>query len=121
MAATRYGWTWIEGEDDQQGDSWIEVGPLDEHGYLSGDELAVIVCRNYEQVRAAHPEWIEAKERAALHIVSALNLHAALAEETASLPRMRERAGDAEDDDAIGLIDLIAEHLGVELPAEDDD
>jgi hypothetical protein len=75
----RYGWAWIEGEDDDAGNSWIQIGPLDhtEYGTFQSDEMAVIMCRNYERVRSDHPEWIEWKERDAQKIVDALNAHSA--------------------------------------------
>jgi hypothetical protein len=68
----RYGWTWIEGDDEQEGDSWIHIGPFEDDGALA-DEMATILCRNYEQVKREHPEWIAVKERAAQTIVDALN------------------------------------------------
>lgn len=72
---TRYGWTWFGAEDDpdERGTGWIEVGPLDEDGYLSGDAVCEIICRDFERVRVEHPDWIEGKERDAAMIVDALN------------------------------------------------
>jgi hypothetical protein len=71
-----YGWTWFGPEDDpdERGTGWIEIGRLDENGNLGGDPICEIICRNFEQVKAEHPEWIEAREKQAEHIVRALNL-----------------------------------------------
>lgn len=75
MTADRwYTWTWIDGEDDEAGNAWIQISDLD------GEEYAVIMCRNVESVRADHPEWISQKENAARHICEALNFHASHAE-----------------------------------------
>lgn len=72
----QYGWTWIEGEDDDEGTSWITIQPLSDDGQtLSGDEMAVIICRNYAAVEREHPEWIEHKEDTARQIVAALNYY----------------------------------------------
>lgn len=71
---SKYGWTWIEGEDDDTGDSWIQIGQLDKDGHLS-EEMAIIMCRDYEQVKREHPEWIENKEGDAGLIVDALNFY----------------------------------------------
>lgn len=73
----RYGWGWIEGEDDDAGTDWISIEPLVVEGgeeILAGDEMAVIICRDADRVRREHPEWIEGKERTATLIVNALNL-----------------------------------------------
>jgi hypothetical protein len=67
---TDYGWSWIEGEDDNEGETWIEIAHL-------GEEIAVIICRDYETVKRDHPEWIAQKERDATMIVRALNRQAA--------------------------------------------
>jgi hypothetical protein len=72
----KYGWTWIEGEDDDAGNSWIQIGELEVDGYsgyVMGEEMAIVMCRNFERVKYEHPEWIEQKERDAQLIVDALN------------------------------------------------
>lgn len=71
-----WGWTWIEGEDDEAGNSWIQIGPLEDDGdgiLVQPEEVAVIMCRDFDRVKAEHPEWIAAKERDAERIVAALN------------------------------------------------
>lgn len=75
----KYGWTWIEGEDDETGNSWIQIGPLE--GEYQSEELATIMCRNYEKVKVENPQWIEQKEKDAQRIVDALNLYE-MAQET---------------------------------------
>ena len=67
-----FGWTWIDGEDDNAGNAWIQISPL-EDGIYASDEMAIIMCRNYERVRVEHPEWIENMEFEAQTIVDALN------------------------------------------------
>lgn len=72
-----WGWTWIDGEDDEAGNAWIQIGPLEDDGHgnvVQSDEVATIMCRNIEQVRAEHPERIVQKEWEARLIVNALNL-----------------------------------------------
>lgn len=73
--STRYGWTWYLPADDpdERGSGWISIETLDEDGSLSGDEIAVVMCRNYDAVLAEHPEWISDKEAAAQLIVDVLN------------------------------------------------
>lgn len=75
---TKFGWTWFGPEDDpdERGTGRISIEPLDEEGFLSGEEIAVIICRDYERVKAEHPEWIAAKEKCAELIVRALNEYA---------------------------------------------
>ena len=70
-----YAWTWFEPQDssDDDGTGWISVEPLNLDGTLSGDEVCVIICRNYESVRRDHPDWITHKEADAQFIVDALN------------------------------------------------
>lgn len=71
----RYGWGWIDGEDDELGNAWIQISTLDEQSYLE-EEMAVIMCRDVERVRREHPEWIAQKEAEAKIIVDALNARA---------------------------------------------
>lgn len=67
----RYGWGWIDGEDDDAANKWIQISPLDEAGNLE-EEMAVIMCRNFDKVQREHPEWIAEKERIANKICAAL-------------------------------------------------
>lgn len=69
---TTYGWVWIDGEDDDEGKSWIQIGPIEDSNALV-EEMAVIICRNYERTLRDHPEWIRNKERDAQTICDALN------------------------------------------------
>jgi len=74
-----YGWTWYLPEDDpdERGTAWISIEPLEIDGdmeVMSGDEIAVIMCRNYDQVKVEHPDWIANDEKNAELICSALNL-----------------------------------------------
>jgi hypothetical protein len=75
----QFGWAWIEGEDDEAGNEWAQIGPLDEDGSQS-EEMAVIMCRDAARVRAEHPEWITRIENDAVRIVAALNRSAARGE-----------------------------------------
>ena len=70
--SARYGWGWIDGEDDREGDHWIQISELDEDGNL-GDELAVIMLRNAEESERKFPGITRQRERAARMIVGALN------------------------------------------------
>ena len=67
MGFTCYTWVWIDGEDDNEGDSWIQIS------YPDGEEMAVVMCRDFETVKREHPEWIDQKQNAANQIVTALN------------------------------------------------
>ena len=69
-----YGWTWIDGEDAEAENKWIQIS------YPDGEEMATIMCRNFETVERDHPEWIAQKETAASEIVAALNFSDANAE-----------------------------------------
>ncbi len=66
--STEYGWSWIDGEDDNEGESWIEIS-------CDGEEIAVIICRDYKTVAKEHPEWLRQKEQDARMIVDALNAY----------------------------------------------
>lgn len=70
-----FGWAWFGPEDDpdESGTAWISIEPLNRDGSLCGDELCVIICRNYEAVKRENPDLISCKERDAQRIVAALN------------------------------------------------
>lgn len=70
--AMKFAWTWIDGEDDDAGDAWIQIGPVEDDGSLC-EEMAFIMCRDFERVKVEHPEWIVNKEHDAQTIVDALN------------------------------------------------
>lgn len=65
--AEEYSWHWVDGEDRDVGNSWIQISDPD------GEEIAVIMCRDYDRVRREHPEWIASKEIDAQIIVDALD------------------------------------------------
>lgn len=69
-----FGWTWIEGEDEQEGNEWIEVGTLDHSlnpfGTLD-DELAVLMLRDAKKFSGFKPQ----REAAANFITSAMNAY----------------------------------------------
>lgn len=67
-----FGWAWIDGEDDDRGNAWIQIGSVDADGSLA-DEMAIIMCRDFESVKVQHPEWVAFKESDAQRIVDALN------------------------------------------------
>ena len=62
-----YTWCWVDGEDEDSGKSWIQITTLD------GEEMAVIMCRDYHTVFREHPEWVDLKVAYAERIVAALN------------------------------------------------
>lgn len=72
----KYGWGWIDGEDDEEGDKWIQISELDysDPDYPSLDEeIAVIMMRNYEANNLRFPGLKEENESYAQQIVDALN------------------------------------------------
>ena len=73
--ATTWGWGWVDGEDEEEGNRWIQIGALEpsECGPVLGEEEAIIMCRNFDRVEAEHPEWIRQKEAMATRICDALN------------------------------------------------
>lgn len=72
----RFGWGWIDGEDDNEGDKWIQISELDysdpKHPCLS-EEIATIMFRNYDVNIERFPGLKEKKENDAQMIVDALN------------------------------------------------
>lgn len=70
----RYGWTWIQGDEDTDPDrDWIEVGPLDDSGVMT-DEMCVLVLRGGREGR--FKDMIPEREQTAQQIVDALNFYA---------------------------------------------
>lgn len=66
-----YGWCWIEGEDDEQGNEWIQIHTISEDGYAE-EEICVLMLRNVAK-------WGHLKadrEARAQFIVDAMNEHA---------------------------------------------
>lgn len=72
----KFGWGWIDGEDDNEGDKWIQISELDysdpNHPSL-GEEIATLMLRNYDENIQRFPGLKEQKEREAQMIVDALN------------------------------------------------
>ena len=72
----KYGWGWIDGEDDNEDDKWIQISELDysdpDHPCLD-EEIAVIMFRDYEENNLRFPGLKEEKESEAQQIVDALN------------------------------------------------
>jgi hypothetical protein len=72
----KYGWGWIDGEDDNEGDKWIQISELDytdpDHPCLD-EEMATIMFRNYEEYNLRFPNLKKQKESYAQQIVDALN------------------------------------------------
>lgn len=72
----KYGWGWIDGEDDNEGDKWIQISELDysDPDYPSlGEEMAVIMMRNFEASNRRWPDMMKQRESVAQQIVDALN------------------------------------------------
>lgn len=71
-----YGWGWIDGEGDNENDKWIQISELDysnpDHPSL-GEEIAIIMMRDYDKNIARFPGMKEQKESQAQMIVNALN------------------------------------------------
>lgn len=70
-----FGWTWIEGEDENDGDEWIQISPLVDGGFL-GEELCVIMFRSAKVIEHKFPDLRGIKERQAELIVNSLNEYA---------------------------------------------
>ena len=74
----QYGWGWIDGEDDNAGDRWIQISELDysqddQVGFLMDDEIATIMLRNYADSVKKWPNMVADREAKAKRIVDALN------------------------------------------------
>lgn len=67
-----FGWGWIDGEDENEGDKWIQIGTLDFSGHPNGcldEEIATIMLRDAERNKKYEPD----REAKAKFIVGALN------------------------------------------------
>lgn len=73
-----YGWGWIDGEDDNEGDKWIQVSPLDytdpEHPCLGEEETCTLMVRNFTESCKRWPGIEKQTETRAQRIVDGLNL-----------------------------------------------
>ena len=72
----RYGYGWVDGEDDNEGDRWIEIAELDYSDPATpvlGEEIAVIMLRDADQSERKFPGITADRERKAELIVDALN------------------------------------------------
>lgn len=72
-----WAWTWVDGEDDEEGKSWIQIGTLDDEGYVE-DKEAVVMHRDHIEGRSllSLEQWEDErarKERVATLICDALN------------------------------------------------
>jgi hypothetical protein len=63
----KFGWTWIDGEDDNKGTDWIQIGAVQEDGTL-GDGICVLILRHAKHNAHVRPEL----ERKAKIITEAL-------------------------------------------------
>lgn len=72
-----FGWGWIDGEDDEAADKWIQISILDytdpKHPCL-GEEIAVMMVRDYDQSIIKYPYLKMQREREAQLIVDSMNL-----------------------------------------------
>jgi len=72
-----YGWEFgdSECEPPEPGKAWLTIAEIDYTGEdpSMGDEVAIVVCRNFEDVKAKTPQVILAKEKMAHRIAAALN------------------------------------------------
>ncbi len=72
----RFGCGWIDGEDDEEGNLWIQISELDyrksDEGFLA-HELAVVVLRRAEEMERRFPGITANREQIAALIVAALN------------------------------------------------
>lgn len=66
-----YGWGWRDGEGQDAGNLWIEIGELDNEGCIV-DELAVLMLRKAEQSEKKFPGIKNMREAQATLIVRAL-------------------------------------------------
>jgi hypothetical protein len=68
----KYGFEWVDGEDENEGDRWIQISELDEDDCL-GEEIAVIMLRDADKAEKLFRGITAHKEAAAKMIVDALN------------------------------------------------
>jgi hypothetical protein len=69
-----FGWGWIDGEDENEGDKWIQIGTLDFSNNPNGcleEEIATLMLRDAERNKKYEPD----REAKAKFIVSALNYY----------------------------------------------
>ncbi len=66
----RFVWSWVDGEDDNAGNDWIEIIPIDEGGDR-GDEYATIMLRGGRA--NARRDAVAIRESNANFICDALN------------------------------------------------
>ena len=75
-----FGWGWQDGEDDDAGNEWIEIGTLvpdDGFGVVLDEELATLMLRNAVAMADKYPGIRQQREDTAQFIVDAMNEFAA--------------------------------------------
>ena len=72
----KYGYGWVDGEDDDEGDRWVRIAELDYANPtipVLGEEIAVILLRDAKDSERKFPGITTDRERKAELIVDALN------------------------------------------------
>jgi len=68
----QFGITWVDGKGKNAGDSWFQIGRIDEDGN-AGEALAIVMLRDVERREASRPGDYEQKLGLASAICTAMN------------------------------------------------